>query len=363
MTPGLPVEANRYAARVGRLMAHGDGFYGGLFVASLYAAAFFQASPRALVEQALRSLPAESGYAAAVRDVLAWHAEDRDWKATWRRIQDRWANDDACPSGALEPFDIDARLNGAYVALALLYGDADLERTMDLAIRAGQDTDCNAATAAGVLGAMLGYAAIPGALRAGIPRVAKRRFDHTGLSLDGLVASTRRHAIEAVIRAGGALDGDTLLVPEETPSPPALERFDMGAPSARIEASDAAWTWKGPWSERLGAMDGGRTWHGERSNRPGAEAELRFSGSAVAVLGPLGPAGGRADVFLDGEEQPRIARRLRALRAPGIAISGTRTGSPRGRTRCASCSGERTGPLRGRSVVILGAIAFGGGAR
>jgi hypothetical protein len=305
MTPGLPAEANRYAARVGRLVAYGDGLYGGLFVASLYAAAFFEASPRALVEEALRSLPAESGYAAAVRDVIAWHDERSDWRTTWRRIEDRWAKDDACPSGALEPFDIDARLNGAYVTMALLYGGGDLDRTMDIAIRAGQDTDCNAATAAGVLGAMVGYLAIPEGLRAGVPKVARRRFEHTRLSLDDLVASTRRRAIAATIRAGGALEGDTLLVPEEAPSPPPPERFDMGIPSARIEATDAAWTWKGPWTGSAGAMDGGQTWHGKRSSRPGAEAELCFSGSAVAVLGPLGPSGGRADVFLDGEPQAR----------------------------------------------------------
>jgi hypothetical protein len=192
MTPGLPAEANRYAARVGRLVAYGDGLYGGLFVASLYAAAFFEASPRALVEAALRSLPAESGYAAAVRDVLAWHAANASFRATWRRIEETWAKHDACPSGLLEPFDIDARLNGAYVVMGLLYGGGDLERTLDITIRAGQDADCNAATATGVLGAAIGYAAIPDALKAGIPRVARRRFLHTDLSLDDLVASTRR---------------------------------------------------------------------------------------------------------------------------------------------------------------------------
>src|SRR5262249_20797394 len=132
MTPGLPAQANRYAARVGRLMAYGDGLYGGLFVASLYAAAFFEASPRALVGQALRSLPAERGSAAAVRDVIAWHAEDAEGRATGRRIEDKWAKDAACPSGALEPFDIAARLNGAYVVMGLLYGGGDLERTMDV---------------------------------------------------------------------------------------------------------------------------------------------------------------------------------------------------------------------------------------
>src|SRR3954462_4419570 len=41
MTPGLPREANKYADRVGRVMNWGDGLYGGMFFASMYAAAFF----------------------------------------------------------------------------------------------------------------------------------------------------------------------------------------------------------------------------------------------------------------------------------------------------------------------------------
>jgi ADP-ribosylglycohydrolase len=305
MTPGLPAEANRYATRAGRLMGYGDGLHGGLFVASLYAAAFFEANPRKMVEAALRSLPPESGYAAAVRDVLAWDAENADWKATWRRIEQKWAHHGVCPSGALEPFDIDARLNGAYVVLGLLRGGGDFARTLEITVRAGQDTDSNASTALGVLGTALGYAAIPEAWKAGIPSIARRPFAYTDLSFEDLVASTRRRAVAAVIRAGGACAGDALLVPEQAPSPPALERLDMGTPSARIEAAGAAWTWKGAWDDTSGAIDAGRPWHGKRSGRPGAEAELAFSGSAVAILGPLGPAGGRADVYLDGGKQAR----------------------------------------------------------
>ncbi|MFT3770686.1 MAG: ADP-ribosylglycohydrolase family protein [Minicystis sp.] len=304
MTPGLPAEANRYATRVGRLVGYGDGLHGGLFVASLYAAAFFEASPQRLVEAALQSLPPESGYAAAVRDVLAWHARNVDWRVTWRKIEDTWANRDACPSGALEPFDIDARLNGAYVVMGLLYGRGDFARTLEITIRAGQDTDSNAATALGVLGAALGYAAIPDAFKSGIPAIARRPFEHTTVSFEDLVSSTLRRAVAAVTRAGGATCADTLLIPEQAPSPPPLTQFDMGVAAARVEAAAAAWTWTGPWSAVSGAIDAGRTWHGKQSGQRGAEAELRFNGSGIAILGPLGSYGGRADVYLDGAKQP-----------------------------------------------------------
>ena len=98
MTPGLPADATRYAERVGRVMNYGDGLYGGVFVASMYAAAFFEQDPRKVVEAGLASLPAESGYARIIRDVLRWSAENpTDWRRTWQLIEDTWDKDDPCP--------------------------------------------------------------------------------------------------------------------------------------------------------------------------------------------------------------------------------------------------------------------------
>ena len=51
MTPGLPQEANKYADRVGHVMNYGDGVYGGMFFAGMYAAAFFENDPRKVVEE------------------------------------------------------------------------------------------------------------------------------------------------------------------------------------------------------------------------------------------------------------------------------------------------------------------------
>ena len=45
--------------------------------------------------------------------------------------------------------------------MALLYGAGDLEKTISLAVMQGFDTDCNAATAASVLGVMLGSKKLP----------------------------------------------------------------------------------------------------------------------------------------------------------------------------------------------------------
>ncbi|APR78719.1 putative membrane protein [Minicystis rosea] len=358
MTPGLPADANRYATRVGRLVSHGDGLYGGLFVASLYAAAFFETSPRELVEVALQSIPAESGYAAAVRDVLGWCSADADWRATWRKIEDASANRDVCPSGALEPFDIDARLNGAYVVLGLLHGNGDFARTLEIVVRAGQDTDSNAATALGVLGAAVGYASIPDAFKSGIPRIADRRFDHTDVSFNDLVASTRRRAIAAVIRAGGACTGETLLVPDQAPSPPPLEQLDMGLPAARIEAASAAWTWGGAWRDAPGAVDAGQPWQGKQSGQAGACAELHFSGTGIAILGPLGPAGGRADVHLDGVRQARLLDAYAPPRTWDHDLFHTFGLADGPHTLKIEIRPDADRPSSGHEITVFGAISF-----
>jgi ADP-ribosylglycohydrolase len=297
MTPGLPREANKYADRVGRVMNWGDGLYGGMFFSGMYAAAFFESDPRKVVERGLRSIPPESAYGKVIADVLAWSARNPDdWTKTWRLIEDKWDKDDLCPDGALAPFNIDAKLNGAYVALGLLYGRGDFAKTLEVSTRAGQDSDCNPSSAAGILGVMLGYEKIPEVWKAGIAPLADTRFAFTQYSFHEIVASTMVRARKVVEGAGGRVGNDVFEIPAQEPEAPPLEQWEVGAPRQRIEHTDAAWTWKG-W--------GGETRFKEASVA-GAEATLAFEGTGVAIVGRCVQDGGRADVFLDGQRAGEI---------------------------------------------------------
>lgn len=299
MAPGLPAAAREYSLRVGQVMNHGDGLYGGLFVTGMYAAAFFERDVRAVVEAGLALLPAESGYAAIIRDVLAWHREDpRDWRRTWQRIQDKWDRDDSCPDGSLRPFNIDARLNGAYIALGLLYGEKDFARTLEITTRAGQDSDCNPSNAAGILGVMLGYRGIPDIWRSGIPGLAHRKFAYTNYSFEDIVASTLRRAEAVIRRAGGDVTGSTVRVPVQAPVPPVLEQWDMGRPDHVLEVEDAAFQWNDGWDTP--PLRDGRPQRGRVASAAGAEVTLTFRGTGVTITGRYGQDGGRAAVTLDG---------------------------------------------------------------
>ncbi len=302
MTPGLPQASNDLCYRAGRVMNHGDGIYGGMFVSCMYAAAFFEDDPRALVEAGLACLPPESPYAKLVSDVLAWSEEQpEDWIGVWNAVEDKWNAREPCPEGAANPFNIDAKLNGAYIALGMLYGEGDFGKTMTISTRCGQDSDCNPASALGVLGVAMGLEGIPDEYKRGLDRVADEKFSYTDYSFRTIVDSTVKRAVAMAERHGGSVDGDWLTVRTQDPVPAELDIWDdYGAPAERIPVTDERWTFKGDWTEkttpRWGHPNTVRT-----SDSKGAEASIDFEGRGAMVTGFYLPTGGKADVYLDGE--------------------------------------------------------------
>jgi hypothetical protein len=294
MCPGLPRVSNRFCDRIGRVMNYGDGVYGGMFVCGMYSAAFFENDPRKIVEAGLACIPRQSEYGLLIRDLLDWSAQSPgDWRQVWQKVQDKWDKNDPCPDGALQDFNIDAKLNGAYIAFGLLFGDGDFLRTMEVSTRCGQDSDCNPSSAAGVLGVVYGYAKIPNELKSAIGKIADTQFEYTDYSFNAIVKSTETRALELIRQAGGKVTDAAVVIPRQSPKAPRLEQWNPGVPYRVVQAKEPGWTWTGQWKEEKDGLS---------SITAGAEAMLEFSGVAVAIVGPLSQEGGRAAVYLDGKE-------------------------------------------------------------
>ena len=301
MAPGLPQASNDIALRVGRVMNYGDGIYGGMFVSCMYGAAYFESDPRRIVEAGVACMPSGSPYARMMRDVLAWSKEEPgDWIAVWNRIEKKWNGREPCPAGAMQPFNIDAKINGAYIALGLLYGGGDIGKTMSISTRCGQDSDCNPSSAAGILGVVLGYKRIPDQWKSGIPAIADQKFRFTDYSFRSVVESTEKRAIALVRREGGSVDGDKLIVKTQAAKPARLALWDdYGSPVERIRVDDPRWTWKANWA--AGAQGGRNASPLMTSSEKGAEASVGFVGTGAVITGPYLPTGGKAEVYLDGK--------------------------------------------------------------
>ena len=159
-------------------MNYGDGVYGGTFVAALYSEAFFEKDMVTIVKNALHAIPQESDYAKLINDAMLLHSQyPTDWRAAWKELQKKWGETDMCGAGS--SYNIDAKLNGAYIVFGLLYGEGDPLKTMEIATRCGQDSDCNPSSAVGVLGVFKGFKAFPEEYRRQVLALSDSLFINT----------------------------------------------------------------------------------------------------------------------------------------------------------------------------------------
>jgi len=232
IAPGLPQTVIDLGEKFGRLMNYGDGLYGGQFVGAMYAEAFFETEISKIIEAGLRCIPSESQYAEAVRDVIQWHKENPDdWQKTWQLIEDKYnLNHDyrkfSC-SGTNPEFNIDAKINGAYIVMGLLYGEGDMDQTIIVSMRCGQDSDCNPSNAAGILATSLGLGNLPEKYKIGIDDTTK--FSYTAYDFPSLLKVCEALSKDAIVRAGGRIeknpDGmEEFVIPAQKPVVAPLEQ-------------------------------------------------------------------------------------------------------------------------------------------
>jgi ADP-ribosylglycohydrolase len=180
-----------------------------------------------VIEAGREAVPQGTTYRAMIEDVLRWHAQHpRDWRAVWRRLERRWNAHipRAKRTRTGSEFNVDAKLNGAYVLLGLLYGRGDLERTIMVAMRAGQDSDCNPSNAASILGTWLGRRRIPHRFRDGI--AFGRRFPFSDYTLRRAIAANLELARTLTVARGGSVDAAGW---EPAPSPVVAAPFEQWA--------------------------------------------------------------------------------------------------------------------------------------
>ncbi len=125
---------------------------------AMYAAAFFEKDIRKLIDIGLKELPPNGRYAETIRDMIALHKKyPTKWQDAWKEMADKYYVNEPDLTKTIW----NANLNGACGILAMLYGNGDFQRTLDLSCAMGFDADNQAATVAGLLGIMYGFNALP----------------------------------------------------------------------------------------------------------------------------------------------------------------------------------------------------------
>jgi hypothetical protein len=303
MCPGMPQTAARMADKIGRIMNYGDGLYGGIYVAALYSEAYFESDILKIIEKAIQSIPAESDYSKIVKDVIKLHQHNpSNWQAAWKELEDKWGDVDIC--GAGNKFNIDAKLNGAYITMGLLYGDADPLKTLEITTRCGQDSDCNPSNAMAVLGVIKGFSGLPADMKDGVLSAADSIFVNTTYTFNTAVTSTNKYALDLIAGNGGKVSEKEISIKIQVPVAPQLE---VSYPNVVFDKSisvfdEKAWTFKGNWKtfEKPSWPDNRLIKQSMYAEKAGDELEINFTGTGISLEGNWFKDGGKADIYVDG---------------------------------------------------------------
>ena len=308
MCPGMPNTGSGIAQKIGHIMNYGDGVYGGIFVGALYSEAFFESDIPKIIENALRSIPEESDYYKIINDVIKLHKQYSNWQAAWKDLEAKWGDVDICGAGIT--FNIDAKLNGAFIVMGLLYGEGDPLKTLEITTRCGQDSDCNPSNAMAVLGVIKGFSGLPHDMQEGVKIMSDSIFINTSYSFNSAVASTEKYAHTLILKNGGKIDDKDIVIQTQLAVAPAQEiSFPNVVFDKTVSVFDKnGWSFKGSWKpfEIISESDKKVIKQSMYSDKASDELDIDFNGTGISVEGNWYKDVGKADIYVDGNLHRKI---------------------------------------------------------
>jgi ADP-ribosylglycohydrolase len=280
--PGAPDLAAHYGWLDGTLDHTEQSAGAEQMLAAMSAMAFFVPDVRRLAAMFRHYLPADTPIARLTDAAFQAYDEGRSLRDARDRIMALEGLPEAC----------DAQINIPFTFLGLLYGGNDLEKVMLSALACGYDTDCTVASAAALVGQILGASRIPQALKDAIgdELVMGIEYRRDEMTLSALARDTARVGVllSRELDTGVTIEG----APEFAPFPPTAR-----APEARLTVD----------------------YHGLPAAAPGDTVEVTVRleggvapGTLMAVEGPPGWSITPASAVMDA-----VRREVRvALHAP-----------------------------------------------
>lgn len=243
--PGAPAQAARYAELDASLDHFSAAVDAEKFLAAIEAALFVEGDLRRLIDIGLEHVASDGRFIRMIGDVLSWQR-----KLPWRTVRERiiQVHGDPCSLHALP--------NLGFTVLALLEGQGDLTATIALAINAGWDTDCTAATAGAIIGGIAGASGLPLALRQVVPDSYAisgwmRGFPRSG-GLEELTTATCAMGVRVAAELGLGTEFSALPAALATPRLAVMPQPERLTPPQAM--GTAQWRIAGPfwqgWDER-----------------------------------------------------------------------------------------------------------------
>ena len=213
-------------------MNYGDGVYGGVFVTAMHAAAFTASTVEEIVTAGLSVIPDNTTFKEAMNVVLESYKNGDRWDECWYKVEAKYGTVDKCPEMSTKKYNIDAKINSAYILIGLLWGEGDFENSMIIAGRCGQDSDCNPSSVASILGNLYGASKIPEKWKKGL-NYDSRKFSTTNYTLNDVVDLNVLLMEQILISEGATYKNGVWEITKETEYTPVkyeqwTDEFDAG---------------------------------------------------------------------------------------------------------------------------------------
>lgn len=154
--PERPGLAAKYAEMDSSLDHAGASMWIEQYYAAVEAMAFAETDMEKLLQSQLGYLPEGSRPRECMESIFRFYEEDpADYLKARTKLMRKYGHHEFTNSVA----------NLGIVGIALLYGEGDMDRTVNIAFRCGYDADCTCATAGAILGIVLGADNIPAGLK------------------------------------------------------------------------------------------------------------------------------------------------------------------------------------------------------
>ncbi len=186
LAPGSRQRAMDLSGQFGSVSNEGYAVHAAQFYATMYAAAPFETTMADVVQKGLEAIPDASRSRMVVESAIAAYQAD----LADNGVADNWQTSrttvkTAVKAGGREWMWVESSMNLGMTTLAVLYGGGDFVDTVEYGVKMGYDSDCNPATAGGLVGLMKGYDGIVADLNdAGIDTTSIQQTYRVGAMID-----------------------------------------------------------------------------------------------------------------------------------------------------------------------------------
>ena len=217
--PGMPAYAAGISEWAARITSDDWATSPTVVYGAMYSEAFFEKDIPTLIRHAKEYLPKGDRFRAIIDECIDLHRRNPDdWKASRKVIADELYFNEPDATKAIWNAD----LNGAMGILSLLYGDGDIEKTLNIGCALGFDCDNQTATICGLLGVIGGVGSVP--LDRSMPfehwtkpfndrYINVTRYDMPDASIEDLIERTVVLAEKVILARGGKVrqeNGETI---------------------------------------------------------------------------------------------------------------------------------------------------------